>query len=122
MSDLFAVPDSFPRASPISTVPGAATKFVAEHFEGKFYPAGGTPPQVRANWLYCENLAQQFKDASLKTKAGKRAHMSEIEILDHYLVRLLETDWGTPAELRWVIQRAATLLGWPAPPNCDSEN
>lgn len=122
VTDVFAVPDSFPRPSPISTLPGAATKFVAEEFEGKFYPAGGTPPQLHAHWLFCEDLAQQFKGACLKTKAGKRAQMSEVEILDQYLVRLLETDWGTPAQMRWVIKRTATLLGWYAPPNCFSEN
>ncbi|GGC99455.1 hypothetical protein GCM10011396_53700 [Undibacterium terreum] len=117
VTDVFAVPDSFPRPSPISTLPGSVTKFVVEQYEGKFYPAGGTPPQLHADWCYCEDLAQQFKEASLDTKAGKRAHMREADILDLYLLRLLETNWGTPAQMRWVIQRAASLLGWQAPPN-----
>ena len=41
--------------------------------------------------------------------------MTEVEILDHYLVRLLKTGWGSDAEMRWVIRRAAELAAWPAP-------
>lgn len=66
-------------------------------------------------WDYCESLAQQFCRKSLDNKAGKRAHMSEVAILDQYLARLLKTGWGSDAEIRWVIRRAADLAHWPTP-------
>ncbi len=41
--------------------------------------------------------------------------MTESEILDQYLKRLLKTGWGSDAEMRWVIRRAADLAKWTAP-------
>lgn len=37
--------------------------------------------------------------------------MTELEILEQYLVRLLATGWVSPAEARWTIRRCAELLG-----------
>ena len=62
-----------------------------------------------------EDLAQQFCRKSLDNKAGKRSHMSETAILGQYLERLLKTGWGSDADMRWVIRRAADLAQWPAP-------
>lgn len=41
--------------------------------------------------------------------------MSEVAILDQYLVRLMQTKWGSDDEMRWVIRRTAALLEWPVP-------
>jgi hypothetical protein len=41
--------------------------------------------------------------------------MSETEILEQYLARLMKTSWGSDDEMRWVIRRTAELLGWPVP-------
>lgn len=41
--------------------------------------------------------------------------MSEEEILDQYCVRVLKTGWGSDDEMKWVIRRAAAILGWPVP-------
>lgn len=109
------VPADFPQPGLSGAVPGAQPKFIATEYKGRYYAVGGTPPEIYAKWIYCEDLAQQFADASKNTKAGKRAHMSEVEILDQYFVRLLKTGWTTDAESRWVFRRTAALLGWPVP-------
>ncbi|MFZ6813362.1 hypothetical protein ACO0K3_02760 [Undibacterium sp. Rencai35W] len=106
------IPGDFPRLSPMSTVPGAQTKLMAELYQGKYYVAGDTPPARYDRWVYCEELVQAFTDKSLQSKTGKRAHMTENEILQHYYDRLLKTKWVTPAECRWIFQRVAVATGW----------
>jgi hypothetical protein len=109
------VPADFPRAGVIASVAGATPKLALVAFEGKYYLPGDTPPERYARWDMCEDLAQKFHQQCLETKAGKRAHMPETEILQQYLDRLCKTGWGTDAEMRWVMNRAAELLGWPKP-------
>ena len=57
----------------------------------------------------------QFVTSCIETKAGRRKDMPEADILDQYLVRLIEAKWVSDDEARWVICEAARLLGWPAP-------
>jgi hypothetical protein len=109
------VPADFPKPGFSGAVPGAQTKLIATEYKGRYYAAGGTPPEIYAKWIYCEDLAQQFADASKNTKVGKRAHMSETDILDQYLTRLLKTGWTSPAEARWIFRRTAAMLEWPTP-------
>jgi hypothetical protein len=111
------VPADFPKPGFSGAVPGAQPKLLATEYKGRYYAAGATPPEIHAKWMYCEDLARQFVDASKNTKAGKRADMREVEILDQYFVRLLKTGWTSDAEARWVFRRTAALLGWPAPPS-----
>jgi hypothetical protein len=107
------VPADFPRPVHLGSVPGAQQKFLMVQYQGRFYSPGCTPPELWERWYICEDLAQQFCRKCIDNKAGKRAHMTEVEILDQYLVRLLQTGWGSDAEMRWVIRRAAELAGWP---------
>lgn len=76
---------------------------------------GGTPPELFARWEICEDLAQHLAVKSIESKAGKRAHRSEEEVLAQYLERLLKTGSDTDAEMTWVIHRTAELLGWQVP-------
>lgn len=41
--------------------------------------------------------------------------MPEVDILDQYLTRLIETKWVSGDEAKWVIREAARLLDWPLP-------
>lgn len=68
----------------------------------------------------CEDLARQMSAKSLESKAGKRSHMSKIEILDHYLGQLIRTRWTSEDEARWVIRRVASMLFWPIPPAAEA--
>lgn len=84
-------------------------------YNGRFYSPGCTPPEMFERWDYCESLAQQFCQKGRNNEAGKYGHLTQPEILDQYLMRLLETGWGSDEEMKWVICRTAELAAWPAP-------
>lgn len=110
------VPVDFPRPAHRGAVPGVQPKMLMTQYKGRFYVPGCTPPELFQRWDVCEDLAKQLSAKSLESQAGKRSNMSEVEILDQYLPRLIATRWTTEEEARWVIRRAAALLGWPVPP------
>jgi len=109
------VPDDFPRPLHDGAVSGAQAKLLLTNYQGRFYSPGCTPPELYKRWDACEDLARQLAEKSLESKAGKRSHMSPVEILDQYLPRLIATGWRSEAEMRWVIRRAAEMLDWPVP-------
>ena len=109
------VPGDFPRPDVASAIAGSQPKLALVRYEGKFYRPGGTPPERFERWDACEDLARQLVTKCRESKMGKRAHMSEVEILEQYLRRLLKTGWGSDNEMKWVIRRTAELLEWPLP-------
>lgn len=109
------VPEDFPRSMHIGSVGGAQPKFLAALYQGKFYEHGTTPPEVYERWVVCVDLAEQLSEKALKSKAGKRAHMSEAEILQQYFDRLLATKWTSDAEAHWIIRKVASTLDWKFP-------
>lgn len=111
------VPADFPCPVHAGTVGGAQPKLLLVEYDGQYYSPGCTPPEILLRWDICEDLAKQFAAKSLESKAGKRAHTSESEILGQYLSRLLRTGWVSDEECRWVIRRTAEILSWPAPPS-----
>ena len=113
--DGFNVPEDFPHLAKRGAVPGAQPKLLVTFYEGKFYAPGCTPPEIHARWKFCEELAIQLKEKSLESKAGKRSHMTEVEILDQYLYRLIQTRWTSEDEAQWIIRRVAEILAWPVP-------
>jgi len=115
MQSQFTIPDDFPRPQHVGAIGGAQPKFLLVQYERRFYTLGCTPPELFRRWNKCEDLSQQLVVKSRESKAGKRAHMSEIEILEQYYERILKTGWGSDEEMRWLIRRTAEVLGWPAP-------
>ena len=109
------VPSDFPRYTSAATVPGNQPKFVATNYQGRFYLAGCTPPEIYERWQICEEIAQQLAVKSRESKAGKRSHMSESAILEQYSFRLIQTDLISEAEAMWVITRVARIVEWPCP-------
>jgi hypothetical protein len=116
-NDDLSVPADFPRPVHVGAIGGFQRKILLTKFGDKFYEPGCTPPELHARWDICEDLAQQFVVKARESKVGKRAHMSEVEILEQYCVRSLKMNWGSAAEMRWVSRRVAALLGWPVPPS-----
>ena len=112
---LTLIPDDFPRTPVPGAVSGAVPKALLVEYKGRYYALGCTPPEVFERWDGCEDLARQFADKAQASKRGKRKDMSEEAILDQYMPRLEATGWVSEAEARWVIRRAAELLGWPVP-------
>ena len=114
-AELSAVPKDFPRSVRLGAVSGARPKILASEYKGHFYPLGCTPPELYERWQICEDLAKQLSEKSLESKVGKRAHMSEADILDQYLPRLIAQKWTSEDEARWIIRRVAETLSWPVP-------
>lgn len=108
----FMVPDEFPRERISGAVPGAQPKYLATLYKGRYYLSGCTPPELYDRWCVCEDLAAQLSVKSLASKAGKRSHMTESEILHQYYERLVETSWTSRDEARWIMRRVAQQIGW----------
>lgn len=109
------VPTDFPRPVPEGAVAGVIPKFQMNYYGGKLYSPGCTPPEIFERWDICEDLAQQLRKSSLDAKPEADGNLTEVDILAGYLDRLLKKDWGSEAEMRWVVRRTAQLLNWPAP-------
>lgn len=110
------LPSDFPRPIYLYAVPGAQPKFLVTNYKGKFYSAGCTPPELYERWQVCETIAKELSIKSRESKFGKRSHMSEVAILEQYLMRLIATHWTSEEEAQWIIRRVAQLLHWPVPP------
>lgn len=109
------IPADFPRCSITSSLPGAQTKFSTVKYRDKFYLEGCTPPEILERWEICEDLALLFVEKCRNNETGKYAHLSREEVLEQYCKRLMKTDWGSDAEMKWVIRHTAELLAWPVP-------
>lgn len=114
------VPVDYPRIEVASALAGAQPKFSVVEYEGKFYIPGNTPPERWHDWSYSESLVQHFVKQCPETKRGKRAHMSEEDIIQQYYERAVAAGgrYGTEAQLRWSFRRVAQILGWPIPDVC----
>ena len=108
----WAVPNDFPRERITGALPGAQPKFLATLYKGRYYMAGCTPPEIYDRWCVCEDLVAQLSTRSVKSKEGKRSHMTESEILHQYYTRLLATKWTSIQETQWIIQKVADRIGW----------
>lgn len=113
--DWIKVPEDFPRPVHMGAIGGAQPKFLAVKFQGRYYEPGATPPEIYERWILCSDLAEQLTKKSVESKAGKRSHMSEAEILKQYFTRLLDTKWTSEAEARWIIKSIARKLSWDLP-------
>ncbi|GGC93485.1 hypothetical protein [Undibacterium terreum] len=115
------IPEDFPypKQTP-GSIGGFQAKVLMTEYEGQFYISGTTPRDRWARWDRCEDLVQQLKEKCLESKAGKRAHLQEVDILDQYFERLLKTNWTSPEEAQWVIRRIAGLLSWPVPESANA--
>lgn len=109
------LPADFPLSRSLGAVSGAQPKILVTKYQGRFYNSECTPPELVARWKFCEDLACQLSKKSFYSKNGKRAHMSEVEILEQYFPRLIATRWTSEEEAKWVIRRVAELLSWNVP-------
>jgi hypothetical protein len=113
--DYSKIPADFPRPEHHGAVSGFQAKLLLVQHGEKYFAPGCTPPELYRRWDTCEDLANQLAAKALESKKGKRAHMTAVEILDQYLPRLIKMRWTSEAEARFIIRRAAQMLGWPVP-------
>jgi hypothetical protein len=68
----------------------------------------------------CEEIAHDLAIKSRDSMVGKQSAINEAAILERYFLRLLQANWTSEAETRWIIQRAAQILNWPVPPSASA--
>lgn len=88
--------------------------------DGKFYSPGNTPDERWHDWRYSITLVSAMVNKCLESKAGKRSHLSEIEIITQYYERARAAGgrYGTEDQLKWTFTKVAEALAWPLPQAC----
>lgn len=111
--ELMNVPGDFPRESDIASVAGVQPKLtvIRDAVSGK-YVAHRANEDVAARFAVCNDLAEQLANKCTRNRDSKYSHLSEREILDQVLNRLLTSGWGNSAEMKWTVRRTAQKLGW----------
>ena len=114
------VPADYPHVEHIGAVAGAHPKLLLVQFQGKYYIPGNTPPKRWHDWKYSQSMVENMVAKCLESKAGKRSHMSEVEIIAQYYERAVAGGgrFGTVPQLKWTLTKVAERLGWPLPETC----
>jgi hypothetical protein len=106
-------PADFPRHADVASVPGTQPKLaVVRDAESGNYVAYRGSDETDQRFAICEDLAEQLASKCSRNRDGKYRHLSENEILDQLLNRLLASGWGNSAEMNWTARRTAQKLGW----------
>lgn len=119
--DYAEVPADYPYHSMHGAVSGCQPKLLlTSSTNGKFYAPGNTPHERWHDWQYSFKLASAMAQKCLESKVGKRAHMSEAEIILQYYLRAVKANgrYGTEEQLKWTFTQIARTLGWPLPEAC----
>lgn len=111
-----SIPADFPREQVVASLSGAQPKLALrlDSDSGK-YVSGPTEEDVKERYAVCEDLVNQLVAKCRSNRGAKYSHLSETQILERLLAQLFGTDWGTQAEMKWVIRRTAAALGWAIP-------
>jgi hypothetical protein len=107
------IPSNFPRPVLLGAIAGIQPKILLVEEAGKFYNLGTNPSTLKSRFEICDDIANQLTSKSLESKAGKRSHLSEAEILLQYRTRLIATKWTSIAEAYWIMDQVAGRIGWP---------
>lgn len=111
--ELVTVPPDFPRHADIASVAGVHPKLtVIRDASSGNYVAQRDSDATGERFAICEDLAEQLASKCSRNRDGKYRHLSEREILDQLLNRLLSSGWGNSAEMTWTAHRTAEKLGW----------
>jgi hypothetical protein len=110
------VPDDFPRAPAIASVPGAQPKLLVRLDSiGGRYTSDLAEEDVEARHDMCQDLVVQLVAKCQTNRETKYRNLSEAQILERLLTQLLSASWGTEAEMQWVVRNTAAELAWPIP-------
>lgn len=110
------IPDDFPRAPEIASLAGAQPK-VAVRMDANTGKYVSTPADeyIEERHEVCIDLVAQLVSKCRAKRKTKYSQLSEVQILERLLAQLLGTAWGSPAEMKWVVRRTASELGWNIP-------
>jgi hypothetical protein len=113
--DYSEIPADFPKSAPLSLWPHQPKAVHISMYQGKCYPAGGSPPEIWQSWQICQELVEHFKKTCKEEKALRSNLLPEAEIIEFYFRNTLAAGWGTDAEVAWIFRAVAEQLGWPVP-------
>lgn len=119
--DYAEVPDDYPYRLAHGAVSGYQPKLLlTSSADGRFYSPGNAPHERWHDWNYSTTLASAMAQKCLESKSGKRAHMTEAEIILQYYLRAVQSNgrYGTEEQLRWTFTQVARDLSWPLPDAC----
>lgn len=119
--DYAEVPDDYPYRLTHGAVSGYQPKLLLiSSADGRFYSPGNAPHERWHDWNYSTTLASAMAQKCLESKSGKRAHMTEAEIILQYYLRAVKSNgrYGTEEQLKWTFTQIARELGWPLPEAC----
>lgn len=106
------IPPDFPRPVMLGSITGAQPKILLIEEGGKFYTQGMTPSDLKDRFEICDDLVNQLALKSLESKAGKRSHLNEAEILLQFRTRLIAKKWTSIEEAYWIADSVAKRIGW----------
>src|SRR4051812_1785683 len=107
------IPDDFPRELTIASVAGLQPKLALRYDSASGrYTNKASDVDFIERYEICSDLVSQLAEKCRRNRTTKYAAMSEVQILERLLAQLLDTSWGTTAEMKWVIRATATELGW----------
>jgi hypothetical protein len=112
------VPTDYPYRLPHGAVSGYQPKLLlTSSSDGKFYSPGNAPEESWHDWRYSVTLVSAMAEKCLESKAGKRAHLSQEEIILQYYERAVAAGgrYGTKEQLKWTFAKVAECLAWPLP-------
>jgi hypothetical protein len=118
MPNFAEVPTDYPYRLAHGAVSGYQPKLLlTSSTDGKFYSPGNAPEERWRDWQYSATLASAMVDKCLESKAGKRSHLSETEIISQYYQRAVAAGgrYGTEEQLKWTFTKVAEALAWPLP-------
>lgn len=113
-----SIPADFPREPVIASLSGVQPKLAVrlDADSGK-YDNGPAKQDVQERYEVCADLVNQLVAKCRANRSTKYLLLSEAQILERLLSQLLGTNWGSYAEMKWVIRSTATQLGWVIPAN-----
>ncbi|WP_341922229.1 hypothetical protein [Polaromonas sp. YR568] len=102
------VPEDFPRGFAASTIPGTQAKFLARKI-GERYIVGPTQEEIYERWDYCEDLAQQLAERTLRKQAA--GLISDLETFyKETEQRVRGQGWNVSEdEVQWLMKRTRSL-------------
>ena len=107
------VPADFPYSVKGSSISGYQPKVALVTYEGKAYQTGNTPPERYEQWMMCEGFLTYLVS---RCQSKMSSDISNEEIRSEYALLITKgREIVTNEQLRWVIQRAAAMLGRPLP-------
>jgi len=113
-TELPGIPDDFPVRAKHAALSGAHPKLALVRVGGRYYQAGQTPEQVRADYEMCEDLAHQLVPYC-RRKMAEGVVQTTDAALERALLGLKHKLWCSAEQNAWIVRRTAALLGWQVP-------